>query len=246
MGPQQTDGTLAIELPFAAPETEAPLPAAELPQMNDAEVKEAQKTLLADSVDETIRRQQHGLMSEQVKFEFQQRLARSFAASGYFEDLKGLQQQQAIARAIVKIQLGDALGLSPMESMQSVYMVNGRPTVDAQIRAARMKRYGYDWDILRLDDKGCKLQIKRGGAAIEGAIVEFTDEHAKAAELLGKGGQMYKKYPRNMYFARAITNAQRWYAPEVLNGANMLDTTEAAEIEDAKAPGRPLFTKDPA
>ena len=28
----------------------------------------------------------------------------------------------------------------------------------------------------------------------------------------------YKNYPRNMYFARALSNACRWYCPEVIQG----------------------------
>jgi hypothetical protein len=76
MTPQQADGTLVVErLPFDQAEeppvviTGPPIPT--LPQMSDTEVKEAQRALLDATVDETIRRQQHGLMSEQVKFEFQ-------------------------------------------------------------------------------------------------------------------------------------------------------------------------------
>lgn len=130
-----------------------------------------------------------------------------------------------------------------MEAMQSVYMVNGRPTVDAQVRAARMKRCGYDWDILEHTDKCCRLAIKKNGQYLtredgSKAIVEFNESDAKQAGLISK--DVWKKYPRNMYFARAITNAQRWYAPEALNGMTMLDPSEVVDIAPSE-PAKPLF-----
>lgn len=268
MGPVLENGTLVLEneKPFdkvvdhSAPAETPAHP--ETQEQGEAERK-MQSQLLEASVEETIRRTQQALMSEEVKFKHQQRIASLFAQSGYFEDLKGGDPRQNIARAVVKIQLGEALGLSPMESMQSVYMVNGRPTVDAQVRAARMKRCGYSWDILRHDTKGCTLaprfkgeQIMRqkhvagvpqfdkdGSPVMEPVTVSFTEEDAKSADLLGKRGEMYKKYPMNMYFSRALTNMQRWYAPEVLNGSNLLSPDEAIEVVDSTVPAKPLFTK---
>lgn len=249
MTSERKNGTLVLEDDPFRREEETPQQhgedhmATETPAaMTDTEAKAAQAQLLDASVEETIRKQQHTLMSEEVKFAHYQRIAKLFAASGYFEDLK-VPVGQAIARAVVKIQLGEAVGLAPMEAMQSVYMVNGRPTVDAQVRAARMKRCGYDWDILEHTDKCCRLAIKFRGQYLtredgSKAIVEFTMDDAAKAGLSGK--DVWKKYPRNMLFARTITNAQRWYAPEALNGMTMLDPSEVVEIAPAE-PSRPLF-----
>lgn len=80
MTPNRKDGTLVLEEqdPFrkeeepAAPEapaitTEAPTP------MTEIEAKAAQTQLLDASVEETIRKQQHSLMNEEVKFAHYQR-----------------------------------------------------------------------------------------------------------------------------------------------------------------------------
>lgn len=216
--------------------------------MTAAEQRKLATDLLEQAIDETIRRQQQQILSEQNKFEMQQRLAGLFAASGYFSDLKGGNQREQIAKAMVKIQLGEAAGLSPMESMQSVYMVNGRPTIASEVRAARMKRSGYDWDIARLDDKGCTLLPKYQGKHFllpngKPAEVTFDEADAARAGLIAKTGSIYKTYPRNMYFARAVTNMQRWYAPEVLNGTHLLDRSEAEEM-GRDDPKRPLFGKE--
>jgi len=51
----------------------------------------------------------------------------------------------------------------------------------------------------------------------------------------------WKMSPRNMYFARAITNTQRFYAPGVLN-PSLLSTEEAMDVEVAES--RPVGSVD--
>lgn len=182
--------------------------------------------------------------AEIQKFEFQQRCARLFAASGLFADIKGQGESQSIAQAFVKIALGDSMGFNPAESMTGIDIIQGRVSVGSSLRAARMQRAGYSWDILQLDDKGCRLRMRFKGAPLMceqiddatgeisevPAIVSFMVEDAARAGLAGK--DTYKKNPRNMFFARAITNAQRWYAPGIL-GVDILSTEEAIDMEPA-------------
>ena len=49
-------------------------------------------------------------------------------------------------------------------------------------------------------------------------------DDAKAAGLTSKDN--WKKYPRNMLFARAISNGQKWYAPDVYNGVTVYTPDE--------------------
>lgn len=174
--------------------------------------------------------------SEIMRFELQQRVARLFALSGAFNDIKGVPEPQAIALAFVKMELGASMGFTAAESMTGIDFVQGRLAVGAQLRAARMQRAGYDWDILQNDDEGCWLALRRDGKPIvvtamkDGeevecqAIVSFTKLDAERAGLLGKDN--YKKYRSDMFFARAITRAQRWYAPGVLS----LDLSSTEEV----------------
>jgi hypothetical protein len=179
---------------------------------------------------------------EVQRFEFHQRSAKLFATSGLFTDIKGQTEQQAIAQAYVKISLGESMGFNPAESMTGIDIIQGRVAVGANLRAARMQRAGYAWDMLQLDDKGCRLRLKLNGKALMceymnpetgevsdvPVVVSFMLEDAIKAGLAGKDN--YKKNPRNMFFARAITNAQRWYAPGIL-GADILSTEEAQDLE---------------
>lgn len=160
-------------------------------------------------------------------FEFQQRAARLFATSGLFSDIKGQSHEQSIAQAFVKIALGQSMGFSPAESMTGIDIVQGRTAIGASLRAARMQRAGFSWRFTKHDDKGCIMRVF-GPNGEELGESAFTAEDATRAGLLGKDN--YKKNPKNMFFSRAITNAQRWYAPGVL-GADLLSSEEAIDLE---------------
>lgn len=185
------------------------------------------------------------------QFELQQRAARLFAMSGLFADIKGQSLEQSIAQAFVKISLGESMGFNPAESMTGIDLIQGRVAISANMRASRMQRAGYEWDILQLDDKGCRLQLKYQGKLLmceqidsdTGAVsrvpvvVSFTAADAATAGLIQKDN--YKKNPRNMFFARAITNAQRWYAPGVLS-VNILTVEEAEMLPPASSYSEPV------
>ena len=193
------------------------------------------------------------------RFELQQRSARLFAMSGLFADIKGQSPEQSIAQAFVKICLGEAMGFNPAESMTGIDLIQGRVAISANMRAARMQRAGYEWDIVQLDDKGCRLRPKyqgkplmreevdgkTGDVSLVPAEVAFMVEDANRAGLIGK--ENYKKNPKNMFFARAITNMQRWYAPGVLS-ANILSTEEAIDLPaiDARSETRALIDAAPS
>lgn len=212
-------------------------------------------------LNEVIANSERQVMLDLKRFEHKQRLANLFAASGCFADIKkDITQEQALAQAFVKIELGESMGFSPAESMQGVALISGTPSVSAQLRAARFQRAGYSWDIDWFDNpetgvcEGCRLWLYRYGKPLmkvvrdgKGNVVIGPDgkpamEHVsvsflkKDAEMLktkiweGSSGNRtsreasviekdnWKNTPRNMYFARAITNAQRWHAPGVLSG----------------------------
>lgn len=161
------------------------------------------------------------------RFELEQRMANLFVSSGLFSDIKGHTAEQAIAQAYVKIAMGNSMGFSPAESMQGIDIIQGKPVVGSQLRAARMQRAGYGWSIDRLDNKGCELTIRNGTGVLGKAV--FLEDDARAMGLLAKDN--WKKDPSSMYFARAITRAQRRYAPGVLS----LDIPTPDEAYDLSA-----------
>jgi hypothetical protein len=136
-------------------------------------------------------------------------LGEVLAKSGFFND-----SRQA-AQCVAKILAGRELGFGPIASMTGVYIVKGRITLSANLIGAAIKRSArYNYKIDRMDNTGCVIGFYEDGQLI--GTSEFTEADAKAAGLLA--GENWKKYPRNMYFARAMSNGARWYCPDVFNG----------------------------
>ena len=136
-------------------------------------------------------------------------LAAHFVKSGFFQDAKDL------AQAIVKIQYGKELGIQPMTSMTGIHVIKGKPVLGAGLLATVVQRSGaYTYKVDRLDDTGCVLTFYRGSEKLGPS--SFTVQDAVKAGLAGNDN--YRKYARNMFFARAMGNGVRWYCPEVTGG----------------------------
>ena len=133
--------------------------------------------------------------------------ANAMAASGFFQDAR-----QA-AQAVVKILAGQELGVGPFTSMTGVYIIQGRPALSANIMAAAVKRSGrYNFRVSELSDTRCEIIFFEGGQ--ECGRSTFTADEARKA-----GTKNMDKYPRNMLYARAISNGVRWFCPDVLGGS---------------------------
>lgn len=134
------------------------------------------------------------------------RISNAFAQSGMFPDIK------SAAQALVKIQAGREVGIAPFAAMTGIHIIVGRPTIGAGIIASRIKASGkYDYFIDEMDDKICRITFFQGEKRIGEST--FTTEDAKKA-----GTKNIDKFPRNMLFARAISNGAKWFTPDVFGG----------------------------
>lgn len=153
-----------------------------------------------------------------LKFEDAMTMAKTFAESGMFADTK-----QA-AQAFVKIQAGIEMGIPPFQAMSGVHIIQGKVTVGAGIMAAKVKGSGkYDYKVLQNDDKACSIDFYKGKDKLGNST--FTIDDARKA-----GTKNLDKFPRNMLFARAMSNGVKWYTPDVFTGP--VYTPEEFEVED--------------
>lgn len=135
------------------------------------------------------------------------KIASLFAASGFFKDAREAPQ------AAIKILAGQELGFPSFASMTGIHIIQGKPTMGANLMAATIKRSGrYNYRVLELTDKVCRIEFFENGQSA--GVSEFTYEDAKRA-----GTQNLNKFPKNMLFARAISNGMRFYCPDLLLGA---------------------------
>jgi hypothetical protein len=137
-----------------------------------------------------------------------ERIGNILAQSGYFSDMR------EAAQAAVKVMAGEELGIAPVAAVMGIHIIKGKITLSGGLIASQIRRHGYNFKHLKFDNKGCSLQFigKQGEILGESS---FTEEDAKTA---GVYSDMYRKFPRNMYFNRAISNGQKWYCPEVTCG----------------------------
>lgn len=133
-------------------------------------------------------------------------MAKAFAESGMFTDAKQMGQ------AFVKIQAGQEIGIPPFAAMSGIHIIQGKPTLGAGLIASAVKGSGkYDYKVPQLDDKICSIDFYQGTEKIGNST--FTIEDAKKA--LTKN---IDKFPKNMLFARAISNGVKWFCPDVFSG----------------------------
>jgi len=134
-------------------------------------------------------------------------LGQIFVDSGFFED--ATKQSQAI----VKVLAGREIGIAPIEAMTGIHIVKGKVTLGANLMAAAVKKHpNYNYKIIEHSPKECVIDFFEDGEKVGRS--EFTLEDARNAGVLKPGGS-WSKYPRNMLFARAMSNGVKWYCPDV-------------------------------
>jgi hypothetical protein len=137
-------------------------------------------------------------------------------------------------KCLVAVMQGAEVGLTPMQSIQRIAVINGRPTIwgDAAIglvRASGLCEYVKE----RIAGDGDKMvatcEAKRKGDP-ETIIGTFSVDDAKKAGLWGKAGP-WQSYPRRMLQQRARGFALRDGFADVLGGMYLQEELEGADPE---------------
>lgn len=121
---------------------------------------------------------------------------------------------------LVAIQWGMELGLQPMQAMQNIAVINGRPSLwgDAVIALVRGSPL-CESIIESIDGDTATCRVKRRGEPEQSRSFSMAD--AKAAGLSGKSGP-WTQYPKRMLQMRARAFALRDVFPDVLHGKQLL------------------------
>jgi hypothetical protein len=146
------------------------------------------------------------------------RMSKMFSASGFFSDCNDA------AKAGVKIMAGHELGIQPFAAMSGIHIIKGKASIGAGLMAAMLKgSQKYNYRVKTHTTQLCEIEIlERIDGKMESAgVTGFSIDDAKRA-----GCQNLDKYARNMLFARAISNAVRFYAPDLFLGGASVYTPE--------------------
>ena len=158
------------------------------------------------------------------------RTAKMLAMSGYFDGKGDINTQ--IAQIGTRILAGQEMGFGPFASNAGIHIIQGKPTVGANLMAAAVKAHpAYDYRVRHMGADYVTIEFFQNGESL--GISEFTAADAKAASTQNMG-----KFARNMLFARAMSNGVRWYCPDVFFGnavytPDELDNTFVV-VEDGK------------
>lgn len=128
---------------------------------------------------------------------------------------------------------GHELGLGPMQSLQSIDVIQGKPTLKPETMRALIRAQGHSLTRIEASNTKVTLRGKRADTGDE-ETVTYTIEDARALGLTGKDN--WKKQPRAMLTARATSEIGRSLFSDVIMGASYtpeeLDTDTLVQVEN--------------
>ena len=142
------------------------------------------------------------------------------------------------ADIIVAMGLGQSMGLSPMESVYRINVIQGKPTASAELIASQVRKAGHKLRI-RKDEK--KMSATCTIVRADDPDYPFTVTRDKAwADQMGLSGKdNYKKQPLTMLTWRAVTACAREACPEALYGV-AYTPDEMEDMPHDHAPAEPV------
>lgn len=160
-------------------------------------------------------------------------IARGLVASNWVPaEYKKQGPDAAVANATGSILFGWRLGFDPVQSLQSIHMINGRPAMAADMKVALCIAAGHRiWTVERTADRAVvRGRRKDWGPDIADAEITVTMDEARANGWTGGGG--WKSDPAGMLNHRADSRVAQEIAPELMAG--LLSIDEARELQPAE------------
>lgn len=164
---------------------------------------------------------------ETTQYEVMAKLAKVAALSGYV----GKSEVQAMFIMLK----GMELGISPMQALDGIQVINNKTTVAPQLMLALINRSG-ELEDMQIDDpetiktnQACKVMMKRKGRSPHVEIFSMAD--AETMKLAGKDNWL--KQPAVMLKWRAVSACARIVFPDVIQGMYTPEEMGAEVSEDA-------------
>lgn len=151
------------------------------------------------------------------------------------------------ANILVAVGYGAPLGLAPMQSLQDISVINGKPTASASFIASHVRMAGHKLRIKK-DEKALSVTATIVRSDDPDYPISVTRDKAWAQQMGLLNKDNYRKQPLTMLTWRAITAVAREACPEILYGVQYspdelhdLDTNSdvlAEVVDDEQQPSR--------
>lgn len=136
------------------------------------------------------------------------------------------------AQAVAIILTGRELGIAPMHALRSIHIIQGKPTLAAELQLGLFHRAGGKSKLVKSTDAECTMWFRHPNGAEH--TETFTLAEAERAGLTTKQGSNWKAYPKSMLRARCIAMGLRVVAPEIVAGIYAPEEL-GADADDAGA-----------
>lgn len=156
-----------------------------------------------------------------------EKMAAKFAESSLIpNNLKG-----KAADIMVMLVTGHELGLSPMQSLRAMHVINGRPVLSAELIVGLIKRSSacQFFRLVESTDEIATYETQRTDEP-QATRLTWTIDQAKKA---GLNGDNWRKHPAAMLRARCSAALGRAVYPDVMLG--VMEQNEAEEVYAGKA-----------
>lgn len=117
---------------------------------------------------------------------------------------------------LVVVLYGQELALPPMQAMQVIDVVKGRPTLRANLWVALARKAGHRVRVTENTVEACTVVVIRHDDPEGPITARYTMDDAKLAKLTSNAN--YQNNPKAMLYARAASTAIRQACPEVAMG----------------------------
>src|SRR5208337_999210 len=160
-------------------------------------------------------------------------LAKLIANSGVCpKEFKG-----KVPDVLIAMQLGTEIGLAPLQALQGIAIINGRPTVWGDSALAVVQAHpAYEWHREEWEGQGdsraavCK--VKRRGSEVH--VRKFSVSDARKANLWSKAGP-WQQYPDRMLQLRARGFALRDQFADALRGLSLAEEVMDIPVDNSPA-----------
>ena len=144
------------------------------------------------------------------------------------ENFRGKQGDTAAA-----IMMGKSLGMDPLNALQNLFVVRGRPGMYARTMHSLVLRAGHEVYRAAATEQAVTVRARRRG---DTQWQEFTWTMDRAKKAGYVGNQKYQTDPMGMLSAKALAEACRTIAPDVLTGiaATTVEEIQLGDYEDAE------------
>ena len=137
------------------------------------------------------------------------------------------------ANTLVAVQWGMELGLAPLQALQNIAVINGKPSVYGDALLAMVRADSRCMGVEETQKDGvatCIIKRKHSDGSIEEIKRTFSMQQARQAKLANR--PTWQAYPERMLQHRARGNAIRDAFPDVLRG--LITAEEAQDYDEPK------------